>query len=151
MVDGGWDATLAGIREQLDTDERLARAVLDRRAEIKATHGVTVTFRRQPWMVADSAFADTMPPNLPDAASVDALEVAEVAHSDRHTAEAVLRRVESDRRILAIYDAARDAADNDVESEARFYLMGGVVKALAPRYAEVSGFPEVLRLDRAST
>lgn len=62
-----------------------------------------------------------------------------------------LARIESDRRILATYDTARDAADHDAESEARFYLMADVVKAFAQRYAHLPDFPEVLRLDHEGT
>lgn len=66
----------------------------------------------------------------------------------RHDPADILRRVESDRRILAIFDAARDSADHDAESEARFYLMSDVVNAFAQRYAHLPDFPEVLRLDQ---
>jgi hypothetical protein len=65
----------------------------------------------------------------------------------RNAPAAILRRVESDRRILALYDAARVNASRDAESEGRFYLTGDVVRAFAQRYAHLPDFPEVLRLE----
>jgi hypothetical protein len=79
--------------------------------------------------------------------SIGEMDPAAAGHIVRHDPAAVLRRVESDRLILAMYGEARDGADHDAEGEARFYLMCGVVKAMADRFVDLPGFPEVLRMD----
>lgn len=107
MPDGGWDAALAGIRERLDTDERLARAQL---------------------------------------------EASEAGQSDRHAAEVVLQRVESDRLTLAAVARYLDpysSCDRRVAETVVANILA--VRFMAPHYVEVPGFPEVLRLDQAET
>jgi Family of unknown function (DUF6221) len=83
--------------------------------------------------------------------SIGEMDPSAAGHIVRHDPAAILRRVESDRRILAMYDAAQDTASHDAESEARFYLMCDVVKAMAHRFADLPGFPAVLRMDEATT
>lgn len=142
MPDGEWDAALSWLRKQIDVEAEAARV---------AWHGdgwragmFTLEERGLPTEVWTGRNAPGHTP-IPVARAWDA---ATADHIGRHDPATVLRRVESDRRILAIFDMTRDSADHDVESEARFYLMADVVKAFAQRYAHLPDFPEVLRLDR---
>lgn len=136
MPDAGWDAALTWLRERIDADERTAGCA--------GADQPAWTYDRETFTVSSGSYAiaarkDRLGTPMND---VDGTHIA------NNDPAAVLRRVESDRRILTIYDTARDSADHDAESEARFYLMADVVKAFAQRYAHLPDFPEVLRPDR---
>lgn len=99
MSDGGWDAALARIHEQVNTDERPARVQL---------------------------------------------EAAEAEQADRHTAEVVLQRVESDRLTLAA--VARDLDPySSCDRRVAETIVANILAArfMAPHYVEVPDFPEV--------
>lgn len=134
-----WDAALSWLHARLDDEERIAgRAGADQPAWTYDRETFTVSGGS--WAIAASKDRLGTPMN-----DVDGVHIA------NNDPAAVLRRVESDRRVLAVYDAAHNIASHDAESEARFYLMCDVVKAFAQRYAHLPDFPDVLRADPAST
>jgi hypothetical protein len=143
MSDGGWDAALSWLRAQLDGEERLADAA------------GRIAGRR--WEgLEDGIHSVDDPLGFPTAPFIDDpadgfLDLQLAKYIAAHDPDHVLRRIESDRLALMVYDKARDDASHDAESEARFYLMCDVVKAMAHRFADLPGFPEVLRMDEDAT
>lgn len=134
MPDGGWDAALSWLHTQLDEDERVAQATILKlnggRGEW-TRHGMEVRDDRGHLIVKHTW------PNEGD-------------HIIRHDPAAILRRVETDRRILA--HVAEELADAGGDNPWWYAdRLTPIVKAFAQRYAHLPDFPEVLRPDQAET
>ncbi|HEU5109840.1 MAG TPA: DUF6221 family protein [Micromonosporaceae bacterium] len=151
MSDGDWDAALAWLGGQLDEDERLALAAAKRDGHR--------------WEATDEG----------DVCDIDAAGSGYIAtgpwsgslwetgsHIARHAPAAVLRRIESDRQILAAVERYLDphpglpctnegnpyeSCDHHVAAAATA-VDPYAAQLMALRYVEVPGFPEVLRLDQ---
>lgn len=135
MPDAGWDAALSWLRAQFDEDQRVAEA------NILRINGGKGEWTVDGMQVRDDRGHLIVRHTWPN----------EADHIVRHDPATILRRVEADRRVLAMYQKAQDSASHDAESEARFYLLAEVVKILAARYAILPDFPEVLRIEGVTT
>lgn len=154
VSDAGWDAALPWLHEQLDEDEGAALAAAKRDGHR--------------WEATDEG----------DVCDIDAAGNGYIAtgpwscslgdtgvHIARHDPATILRRVESDRRLLAA--AARyldphpglpctnegdpyDSCDLHVAATAQA-VNPYAAQLMALRYVDVPGFPEVLRLDQTET
>jgi hypothetical protein len=135
VPDAEWDAALSWLREHLDEDERIAQANI-----LKLNGG------KGEWTVDGMQVRDDRGHLI-----VRHTWPNEGDHIARHDPARELREVEAKRRILDMYEAGRGRALSNAEDEAQFYLLANVVKAMAIAFAGLPDFPEVLRLDEATT
>lgn len=133
MPDGGWDAALAWLHERLNEDEEIAGRA--------GAHQPDWTYDRETFTVSSGSYAIAASKDR-SGTPINDVDGAHIASNDP---AAVLRRVESDRRLLAwVVETYGWAAENNLWS----YDEWQPLKLMALRYVEVPGFPEVLRLDQ---
>lgn len=128
--DRAWADALSWLHLQLDEDERVARSTFSR------INGGTGRWSFRDMQVRDDRDILIVRYTWPN----------EGEHITRHDPAAILRRVESDRRILAyISDQLADhGGDNPWWYDDR---LTPIVQALARRYAGAPDFPDVLRAE----